>query len=292
MRRRLPLAALPTLWACSSLLACKGAPPPANPEFSDALAYTFRSFEGEPADLAFALRALEEQVYGSLDVEANSTKDRALSPADLTWEDVADVDGPDRDPALCIGVAVAAASAHDVDAHAGLQMMADQTPVEPYSPKLYQRTFLEGQDCWLDGECEFLRTENLLQKKNFLMDITYTLYKDLRWVDLGLPDPAEVPEGEEAVNPGAPRWAIAARAWTTEAAVGEDGTNTIHQSYTVEMWIPREQDGGTLRMLSLWSETELGGLDISEETIAGTTETGIDKNFEAAEEYLDAQAGG
>lgn len=302
MTRLLPLICLP-------LLACKAAPPAANPEFNDALAYAFRSFEGDQADLAFAVRSLEEQVYLSVDVEADNSNDRALTPASLSEEDVADVDHPSRDPGLCIAVAVAGLSSHPVDRHAELQLLSDQTPIEPYSPDQYDRTFLEGEDCWLGGACEYLRTENDLVKDNFLMTIPYVLYKDFRWVDLDLPDPADVAEGEEAVNEGEPRWAVVARAWTTEAAEGESGANTIHQSYTVEMWVPRDgggfvrqggesnadggewtsdsEGGGVLRMLALWTETELGGLNIDDDTVANTTRSGIDKNFEEAEDYLD-----
>lgn len=294
----LSLALLPL----AGSLACGKAPPPANPEFNDALVYAFQSFEGEEVDLAFAVRALEEQVYLGMDVEADSVQDRALTQADLTEADVADVDHPGRDPRDCLPVAVAGLSAWPPSDHARIQMLSDQTPVEPYSPNHYDRRFLEGQDCWEGIDCPVMRTENDLTKDNILMTISYILMKDFRWVDLGLPDPAAVPEGEEAVNDGEPRWAIVGRSWMPEAAVGDGGDNTIHQSFSLEIWLPRDGGaqgdaaglsggGGGLRMLALWTETELGGLDLSDDAVAATTRGGIDDIFQAAEDWLEDHPG-
>ncbi len=302
-----PLRLLPL--ALPLLAACKKAPPAADPEFSDALVYAFRSFEGSEADLAFAVRALEEQIYLGMDVEANSPQDRALSPSDLTEDDIGDVEHPDRDPADCIPVAVAGVSAFSPSDHARIQMLVDQTPVEPYSPDYFARDWLEGEDCWEGLGCQLMRTHNDLVKDNILLTIPYEFLKDFRWVDLALPDPSTVPEGEEPVNDGDPRWAIVGRSWTTQPYAGETGANIIQQSFTLEVWLPRDgrgfvrdgtetnmdegewtadsSGGGTLRMLTLWGETELGGLDVSDDMIASTTRKGIDDNFQAAEAWLE-----
>ena len=68
------------------LTACEGSgPPQANPEFNDAAIFAFSSFDDpEPANLAFAVRELEKQLYLAVDVEAAAAGDRALSPAVLT----------------------------------------------------------------------------------------------------------------------------------------------------------------------------------------------------------------
>ncbi|MCB9778712.1 MAG: hypothetical protein H6742_09135 [Alphaproteobacteria bacterium] len=289
------------------LAACGKAPPDANPEFNDALVYAFRSFEGDEVDLAFAVRQLEAQVYLGMDVEAKQANDRALTPDSLVWEDVEGIEREERDPSLCLPVAVAGVSAHAIPDHAWLQTLADQTPVEPYSPDVYDRTFLEGGDCWEGRDCDFMRTHNDLVKDNILLTVPYVLMKDFRWVDLALPDPAEVEDGE-TVESDDPRWAIVARSWMPEAGYGEGGDNIIWQSFSLEIWIPRDGNGylhgqgddqpagdwtadstggGVLRMMSLWSESELGGLNFDDDTIAATTRSGIDKNFEEAEKYLD-----
>lgn len=279
-----------------ALLACVGcakAPPPADPEFSDALIFLLRAFEGPQADLAFAARDLESQTNADLDVTSNNTNDRALAPAFLTDADVADIErtNTDRDIARALPVAVAGLSDFPPEDHAALQLMPDQTLIEPYSPDKYDRTFTEGKDCFGDRSCDTLRTWNVLTKDNLLMTIDYELGKDFRWIDLNLPDPSEVPEGEEPRNDGEPRWAMLARSWTSESFAGRGDKNYIHQSYTIELWIPRKQseEGRTLRLLSLWSETEIGGLNVSDDQIIATTRAGIDRNFRAVDDYLEGK---
>lgn len=265
---------------------CKKAPPHANPEFSDAVRFLFSDFEGEEADLAYALRVLEEQIAETMDLTAKKAKDRALQPDRLTREDVAHVDHPGRDLSKAIPVAVAHLSPFPLEEHPRIQLLADQRPVEPYSPEKYVRTFQEGRDCWADGDCTYLRTDNDLTKENFLMTVDYRFTKDFRWIDLNLPDPAEVPEGEEPENTGTPRWAHIARSWTDQSYAGRKGNSWIHQSFTTEVWIP---DGDhTVRLLCLWSETEFDGLSVSDEQVIATTQTGIDKNMVAHDAWLEA----
>ena len=150
-------------------------------------------------------------------------------------------------------------------------------------------------------------------KDNLLMTVPYWFYKDFRWVDMNLPDPESVAEGEPAVNEGEPRWAMAAKSWTTETFEGESGNARILQSFTIEVWIPRDgagfvrdessvnanegtwtsdsTGGGTLRALALWSETEFDGLNVSDEAVAGTTRKGIDDNMQAQEAHLESLFG-
>ncbi len=59
----------------------------------------------------------------------------------------------------------------------------------------------------------------------------------------------------------------------------------IYQSFTVEVWIP-EGGGGMVRMMSLWSEADLG-IDLDDEYVLGVTRDGIEEIFEAADEWLD-----
>jgi len=267
-----------------STVACKKPSPPADPEFSDALVYTFRAFEEEPAVLAFAVRELEDQLYSDLDVNSDDAVERSVIPEPLTEEDVADIEHPSRDPSDALAVALARSSSFNMTDHVKVQMMEDQTPIEPSSPDKYNRIILEGEDCFVDTSCEFLRTENPLIKDNFLMTIDYTLWKDFRWVDLGLPDPSELEEGEVA-EAEVSRWAVVARSWTTEPAVGESGNVTIYQSFTVEVWVPKE-DGGVLRMMSLWSEADLG-IDLEDDYLLAVTRDGIDDIFVAADDWIE-----
>ena len=271
------------LWSFALLaLGCRRDSPPADPEFSDTLTWLLSSFDtAEEADLAFAMRALEEQIQRDMDLSSSNPVNRSLLPSRLSEADVADIEreNTDRDIAAAIPVAVARRSDFPVERHAALQLLADQRPVEPYSPDKYDRSFLEGEDCFADNGCQVLRTSNDLTKENLLMTIDYLLLKDFRWVDLSLPDPSST----EAPS-GPPRMAILGRSWTDRSWAGREGNSFIHQSYTVEVWIPQEK--GSLRLQSLWSETEFDGLSVSDDAVIATTRSGIDRNFEAAEDYL------
>lgn len=299
------LAGLPLFMA----LGCK-ASPRANPEFDDAARYLVRVFDsGTDAERAYGVRALEEQVYLNVDLEADSAVNRSVEPAQIEEEDVADLERPDRDLDRNMPVAVGVLSAYGPDDLARVVMLPDQTPVEPSSQGdqgEYARTFLEGEDCWQDQGCDVLRTLNLVTRSNALYTVTYDLWKDYRWVDLNLPDPAEVPEGEEAVNEGEPRWAIQVRSWMKESASSDGGTITIWQSFAIEIMVPRDcggfvRDGseenrddgdwttdscggGAMRLQAMWSETEIG---VSDDVQLTATRTGMSDGMEAYDDWLD-----
>jgi len=293
----------------SMICACQ-ASPPANPSFNDAVQFAFREFETqEPARLAFALRQLEREVYLGVDVTASGNLDRSLSPAGLTEEDLIGLEHPDRDLALAVPIAVAKLSEHVVNSHKQLPLLADQRLIEPGSPELYERSYLDGSEtCWQERGCDFLRTSNHLTKENALLTLTYTLPKDYRWVNMALPDPAAEVDPEEPEED--PRWAYVARSWTTERAANEEEDRSIEQSYSFEIWLPRDgrglirdgseanadggewtsdsSGGGSLRMMSLWAESYIGA-EVSDELVAYATRGGIDDIFEAQETWLSEQ---
>ncbi len=310
MNRFAPLALI-LCFACAL-------PPAADPEFSDAASFTFLQFDSEqPADLAFAMRALEQELYLAVDIDAEDAEDRALSPASLTDADLEALpDRPDRPAENLRSVTVIKPSLHGTADHQGYILLDDQVPVEPSSPNHYDRTFGDGIDCWPTQGCEFLRTENLLTKENIAIgEITYTLFKDYRWIDLNLPDPSSVPEGETPVNDGDKRWGLAARSWTDEVAFNPAGDRSIQQSFSIEVWIPRDGAGyvrssddvngndlngdqgtwtqdsngtGALRMLTLWSENDIGS-EVDEGFEVRLLRNGIDGIFDAQEEWMDAR---
>lgn len=290
-----------------------------NPEFGDAARFALAEFANpEPAELAFAVRQLERELYLTADLEADSTADRALIVAELRLEDLNGFDalpdvypeGFDRQgepvvPENTYPLAVGTLSAYPVPSHALYPVLDDQQPIEPGAPEHYDRTFLGGsEDCWPDRSCNHLRTSNSLTKQNALLQMTYDLFKDYRWVDLNLPDPATVPEGDPIVNEGEPRWSIVARSWNPAVAVGDAGANAIFQSYSIEIWVPRDgggflrdgseaneasgewttdsSGGGALRMMAVWAESSFGMNALVEQV----TRNGIDDIFAAQEEWL------
>ena len=295
-------------------LACE-LPPPASLSFSEATSYAFLQFDTDnKAELASALRDLERELYLAVDIDTATSRDRGLTPGPLSDGDLDAIEHPDRPAENLRAITLIKPSLHASADHRGYILLDDQVPVEPASPNHYDRSFESDTACWEGRTCDFLRTENELTKENFLIgEVPYTLYKDYRWVDLGLPHPQDVPEGEEATNPGDPRWALIARSWTTESAYNETGDKAIHQSYSVEVWIPRDGNGyirsdedengedgdgevgtwtqdsdgeGVLRMLTLWTENDLGG-DIDEEVEVNTIRGGIEGIFDAQEEWMD-----
>jgi hypothetical protein len=271
-----------------ALSACRPSPP-ANPEFNDAATFALREFEADdPVNLAFAVRTVESSVLADIDLDAG-VLDRSRTPDALTADDTASFPvTPDLDPSACLGVSVAHLSAFGVDDHVRVQLLDDQTPIEPASEDKYDRVINEGADCFADRSCDVLRTENAVLKINSFMELDYTLWKDVRWVDLNLPDPADVPEGQVAENTGEERWALVGRSWISEPAVSEtdDGSATIQQSYSLEVWVPN--DDGTLRMMALWSETQFNGsVDPGDDAVVGITRSGIQGIFDAGDDWID-----
>ncbi len=249
------------------LIACE-APEDAPVEFSDAARYGLEHFDDPETDaLAPPILSLESDIYAELDMASATSSDRALSLEVLTETDVAGLPRPDRDPGLAVPpVAVARESAHGIDGHVRIAMRSDLSPMEPASPNLYARTLVDGGDCWADRGCEFLRSENRIKKENLALTIEYDLNKDYRWVDLG--------DG---------RVAVAARSWMTESAT--EGGTTFWQSYTFEIFVPRD-DGVVLRMMALWSESELSP-PVDEDTTAAVSLVGIDDIFKSHDDWLD-----
>lgn len=282
----------------TSVAGCRRAPPEAPEEFSDAIRSLFRDFD-QPEDVVRShLIAVEELVYLGMDIEAESSADRALAPERLNLSDLEALDQyPDRNIADGVPIALGGYSPHPVALHPMKEMLVDHTPVEPYSPNHYVREFLDGEACWEDGTCDRMETFNDVTKENLLMTIDYTFFKSFRWIDLS--------------DDGEPRMALLARSWTPESYEGRNGNSWIHQSFTIEAWVPRdgrgfirdgshqnvdegtwETDsvgGGTLRLLCLWSETEFQGLNVTDDQIAATARTGINKNFQAADDWIDEQ---
>jgi hypothetical protein len=297
------------LWVV--LLCSCQASPPANPSFNDAIQFAFREFETEePGRLAFALRQLEREIYLAVDVTASANIDRSLIPTALTDEDIVGLEHPDRDLGLAVPIALTSVSEFTVDQHRQLPLLPDQRDIEPGSPNFYERAFLDGTElCWQDRNCDFLRTLNDLTKENALLTLSYTLPKDYRWVDMALPDPA-AEQGPDTVAE-APRWSYVARSWSTERATNEDDDRSIEQSYSFEIWLPRDgrgmlrdgseqnadggtwsgdsSGGGTLRMMALWAESDIGA-ELSDELVAYATRGGIDDIFDAQESWLSDNA--
>ncbi len=240
----------------------------ASRSFDEALHEAYVGFDAEDQELAPILRNLESRMYKDFLVDDGDVVLRSAAPSVLTEEEASVVSPrpPGTDLSKAKGVSVAYPSPFTIAEHSQIPVLIDQRPVERQSPTQYDRDFLEGLPCWRSRDCAWLRTFQTLTKEYgvfFLPEITYPMYKDYRWVDLAVDQ-----RGED------PRWAYIARTWNPESAASEDGGNQIVQSYTVEVWFPRDGRGfvwekpdperpetqgdstvgGTLRMMTVWSQ--------------------------------------
>jgi hypothetical protein len=277
------------LVALAFLAAGCPAPHAADPEFADALTFLFREHQvEEPARLAFAMRTLEGALSELGELDAVDVTARTFTPGALAADDRTMDQYPPSDPANCLRVAVFGGSTYPPDDHVRIQLLADHRAVEPNSPNGYERAFVDDTDaCWPDRACDTLRTMNEVLKENLILRIPYTMGKDFRWIDLDLPAPSTVEEGEPVVNEGAPRWAILGRSWAVAEAEGEVGANTLRQQWSSELWLPRG-DGGAVRMLSVWFQIDFETGGLPEDAQIATARDGIDDIFRAGDAWLDA----
>ena len=92
--------------------------------------------------------------------------------------------------------------AHSLAEHVGLFQVVDQTVIEPASP-VYERTIVEGGDCFPTGDCATMLSENDVQRKNILVDTEHQILPrpgaGLSWTMAEKQLPAE---------PGNPPWRI------------------------------------------------------------------------------------
>ena len=261
-----------SLALCLALAACK--PPPEAPtELDELSAYLFRNWESEEEGVLEAGMGNLRTFFDGMDLDLGYN-DRTYALDPLTEEDVAGITRPEgSDPADTLPVGLVAGSAFTPTEHTEVIILADQTPVEPNSPDQYERIFLdpENPSCFPDRGCPILRTNNDIIKDNWLMTIPYEMIKDFRWVEL-----TEVGSGD---------WGILARTWMEEEGVGEEGENTINQSYSIDVFLPASGSWAAYRYMALWSQSTTAIED--EDLIMGATKTGINQIFEATEEWLE-----
>ena len=250
-----------------SMLACK-VPPEAPAELDDLTRYLFREWGNDDDAVRTAgMTNLSEFLDGEdLDPDLK-VLDRSWELTSIEEADLATIDWPqDRNPADTYGVSVAFRSEWPVTEHAAWQLEDDQLPAEP-SAVGYERTYPELDDpsCFADRSCEVLVTENVIERKNLLMALTYTLHKHIRWVEL------------EDGN-----YALLSRAYIKESTVGESGKSTIWQSYSLDVWLP--VGDVTNRYQVLWSEADVAGA--SDAIQIGTVKASTDDHFNATDEAI------
>lgn len=128
-------------------------------------------------------------------------------------------------------------------------LLADQTVVNPDDYSTFDRTFLEGEDCFGDGSCDRLVTENdMVKTADFGVTIPYFYFKDYQRVTFVDAD-------------GTERNAVVSRGWIEEEGwevveEGKEPKNGLVQSYTLDVFM-ETADGTVHRTQSLWTEMVL-----------------------------------
>lgn len=155
-------------------------------------------------------------------------------------------------------------------------LLADQTVVNPDDYSTFDRTFLEGEDCFGDGSCDRLVTENdMVKTADFGVTIPYFYFKDYQRVTFVDAD-------------GTERNAVVSRGWIEEEGweevdpekADQEPKNGLVQSYTLDVFM-ETADGTVHRTQSLWTEMVLSidGL-VSEQFLEDQLILGLQGVFE------------
>ncbi len=241
-------------------------PPEAPTELSDLARYVIREFDNDdPAFLQAGATNLAT-LLDAVDYEADTVA-RSTIPTGLQAEDVVGLTRPaDTELEDTADVSLYYRSRHPVAAHADYTRQADQLDAEP-TATAYMREFLEGRDCFGNGDCEHLRTVNDLTRENLLFSMQFELWKDFRRLQT---------EDGRAV--------MVSRAWTQEGFLAHVGTANLRQSWTLDVWL--DEGEGSERLRVNWAETTFDP-PIDEDIIRNTTRAAIQDALEAGDDALD-----
>lgn len=213
--------------------------------------------EGVDNLLAFVEDEDELDVDGKWD-QRSYVIDRSMSESDT--------DGLTKhghDPADAVGVSLFYHSDYKPKHHLQHIRMKDQTPVEPSSPQFYERTFFENDGgCLRDNSCELARSDNEVERDNFLYHLTYDMRKEWRWVE------------SDAGR------ALIGRSFNYDESY-DDGSVRVLQGYSIDLFLPYRSNG--LRYQVAWSQTDS---PLKDEDITKGIAKGIDDGMETADEWL------
>lgn len=149
-------------------------------------------------------------------------------------------------------------------------LLADQTVVNQNDYSTFDRTFLEGEDCFGDGSCDRLVTENDMVKTSLGVTIPYFYFKDYQRVVFLDAD-------------GTERNAVVSRGWIEEEGwevVDEEKEpkNGLVQSYTLDVFM-ESPDGTVHRSQALWTEMVLS-IDLGQQFLEDQLILGLRGVFE------------
>ena len=263
-RLALPLATV--------LFAACSPPDEAPEELNEPVVHLFSNFDDPTTDLVPYVEALDE--YARTFDPTLPPADRAFTQTNLTDADLAAVEHPDTTtyPLSEISpVAIVGQSRHNMAANRSLVNELNHVCIESETTKVYRRTMLEGDPCFVDGTCDRANTTNEVWKKNVLADLWYDMEKDYRWMELS--------DGREA---------MIARTWTKQAFAGEGGANGLDHGHGIELWAEHPDDASvTTRVYATWFNLRISLLGA--DAVANLTRDGMAEGMTFADEFLDGK---
>ena len=112
---------------------------------------------------------------------------------------------------------------------------------------------------------------NELTKENAIYTVYYEMEKPYRRFDLA--------DG---------RSATLARTYTDQIWYGEQGQNSIDQSYAIDVQIEDRDDGSRLlRYMPIWSQATLSTGEVDPDIVRNTVALGVQETFEAQDAFFD-----
>lgn len=270
MRARAGSAALWGALALAIAVALGGCGPPDAPKDLDAFThYLFREWgAAEPKTMEDGVLGIDA-LLAALPLDGG-LGDRSFRVTPLAVDDLHDIAWPmTRDPKKAIGSCVARRSKWPMADQAKLITSADQLDAEP-SAKSYLRRFLDPTDpaCFVDRSCGVLLTDNDITRENTLLQVSYTMHKDLRWVRLD-----------------ADRWAIAARSFIDRKFPGNKSGTAMQQSYSIDVLLG-QSDERAIRYQCSWAETDLN-LAVDDDLTLAVLVGAVDDALAAADSAIE-----
>lgn len=223
--------------ATCSLVGCSHSPD-APVQLAELAAKTF----GDQEDAALLADDLEE--LASWEAARDEVAEGYILPplSDSAVTDITTPPGTSRGDTLG-GIADAQSTA-TLQQHVDFILLPDQTVVDPDDYSTFDRIFIEGGDCFGDGSCDRLVTENdMVKTAAFDVTIPYYYFKDYQrttYIDA---------EGVE-------HDAVVSRGWIEEEGWSDDGANGVVQSYTLDVFMDTSA-GSVHRSQALWTEMVL-----------------------------------
>ena len=240
-------------------LAC--GPPKAPERFEDMMGFGFRHFDGDVR----AMQDLGDKMIPWMEDHFELTSEGyEITP--LTAEDL-DTTGLDvRIDAEIIGVVAGVDYRHGMDPVMRAMTWPDQQDIfDSYAE--FERTTDDDLECFLSGDCEFLRTQDYSrQEPGAGLEFSTTYFSDFRRLELEEGTPVML---QRILSPDPVEFNVD---WVE-----------VHQQYGFSYLYVRD-DGSTRRVQAIWADGQVAGTDAAD----GAHLTIAINSIQAAAEDLDA----